>query len=76
MKPYRIQYSHDKEKWFDFGPSIDEGCIPILFPSVERCREIIRTILLSTYAGHPWYQRILTEGGEVVENWFWEEDLD
>lgn len=64
---YRIQYSHDKKRWIDYGPSTAEGCIPILFPSIRRCREICNNCLGSTYGGHRWYQRILTQAGEVVE---------
>jgi hypothetical protein len=70
-----VQYSHDKIKWFDYGPSVEEHSAPIIFDSLKRARELCLFCLTDTYAGHRWYQRILdAKTGKVLQNIHFEDE--
>lgn len=62
---FKIQYSHDKFRWFDYGAdAVKPGT---LFPTMEEAQQIFKNIL-SSYIGLIQFLRIVDkEGCEVVE---------
>jgi hypothetical protein len=72
---YVIQYSHNKVRWFNYGPSLRlGGCVPIIMP-LDYAVEVCQNVLGPKYALHRWYQRILdARTGEVVRKMHFDDD--